>query len=130
MKAAFYFDEKASDEQKEALTKIFSGQVGGFFNAAANLIGEVLGIRSVPIEFTIEGKRRKIIIPSSLELEIEAMKGEDEKIEPTINNPSFWLVPGYKPVIARTNKHTCKDHGLEWDNAGKNAYYSRFTYNP
>ncbi len=42
-------------------------------------MGEVLGIRSVPIEFTIEGKRRKISIPSSLELEIEAMKGEDEK---------------------------------------------------
>ncbi|MBA2268222.1 MAG: DUF1326 domain-containing protein [Nitrosopumilus sp.] len=130
MKAAFYFDEKANDEQTEVLTKIFSGQVGGFFSAAANLVGEVLGIKSVPMEFAIEGKRRKISIPSSLELELEALKGGDENKDPTINNPSFWLVPGYEPVIARTNIHTYKDHGLEWDNAGKNAYYSRFTYHP
>jgi hypothetical protein len=130
MKAAFYFDEKANSEQKEALTKIFSGQAGGFFGAAANLVGEVLGIRSVPMEFAIEGKRRKINIPSSLELEIEGMKGVDENKEPSINNPSFWLVPGYEPVIARTNIHKYKDHGLEWDNKGKNAYYSRFSYHP
>jgi hypothetical protein len=130
MKAAFYFDQKSSDEQKEALTKIFTGQAGGFFNAAANLVGEVLGIRSVPMEFTIEGKRRRISIPSTLELDIESMKGGDENKEPTINNPSFWFVPGYEPVIARSNKHTYKDHGLEWNNAGKNAYYSRFVYHP
>jgi hypothetical protein len=44
-KAAFYIDERASKEQFDLLVKIFSGQAGGFFAAAINLIGEVLGIK-------------------------------------------------------------------------------------
>ena len=32
-KAALYLDNSATEEQKEALSKIFSGQSGGFFSA-------------------------------------------------------------------------------------------------
>jgi hypothetical protein len=41
------------------LTKIFTGQVGGgsFFGALIPHIGEVMGIRSVPMEFIVEGKK-------------------------------------------------------------------------
>jgi hypothetical protein len=42
MKAAFYLDEHANQEQNDALSKIFSGQSGGFFAIAANLIGEMV----------------------------------------------------------------------------------------
>ena len=38
-----YIDERPTQEQKEAITKIYSGQAGGFFAAATNLIGEILG---------------------------------------------------------------------------------------
>jgi len=58
---ALYLDERASHDQKDALTKIFSGKAGGgLFGIAANLIEEVLGVKSVPIEFSIEAKRRRI----------------------------------------------------------------------
>jgi hypothetical protein len=33
LKAALYLDERATQEQKEAITKIYSGQAGGFFAA-------------------------------------------------------------------------------------------------
>src|SRR5215207_2628697 len=74
-KIALYLDEKANNDQKDALTKIFTGQVGGeFFAEILPLIGETLGIKSVPIEFNIEGKkRRKIKIPSFVEMEIEGL---------------------------------------------------------
>ena len=49
-KAALYIDERGTQEQKDAITKIYSGQAGGFFAAAANLIDEMLGVKSVPIE--------------------------------------------------------------------------------
>ena len=62
-KAALYLDNAASEEQKVALSKIFSGQSGGFFAAAANFIGEMLGIKSAPITFGMEGKRRWLHIP-------------------------------------------------------------------
>jgi hypothetical protein len=131
-KIAIYLDEKADDDQKNALTKIFTGQVGGeFFAEILPLIGEVLGIRSVPIQFSTEGKkRRKMSIPSFAKMEIEGLTGSDPNIESKVINPAFSNTPGDDPIIARSTTHTYKDHGLQWDNSGRNAFYSRFTYVP
>jgi hypothetical protein len=131
-KIALYLDEKANNDQKEALTKIFTGQVGGeFFAEMLSRVGEILGTRSVPIEFNIEGKkRRKIKIPSIAEMEIEGLAGSNPDIEPKVINPAFSNTPGIDPIIARSTRHVYNDHGLEWDNSGKNAFYSRFAYGP
>jgi hypothetical protein len=75
-------------------------------------------------------KRHKIKIPSALEIEIEGMTGNDTNKESKVVNPAFVVAPGYDPIIARSNKHTYRDHGLEWDNTGRNSFYSRFTYEP
>ena len=82
-KIALYLDEKANNDQKDALAKIFTGQVGGeFFAEIFPLVGEILGIKSVPIEFNIEDKkRRKIKIPSFVEMEIEGLTGSDPNLE-------------------------------------------------
>jgi hypothetical protein len=56
--AALYIDEGANKEQNNSLVSIFSGQAGGFFAALSNLIGKVMGVKSTPIEFGIDGKRR------------------------------------------------------------------------
>jgi hypothetical protein len=120
MAMALYLDETASNDQKAALTEIFSGKVGGFFGVAANLIEEVLGVKSVPIEFSVEAKRRRIKIPTTtVELEVEGMTGSDSNKESILVIPAFTVVPGYDPVIAHSTKYTYNDHGLEWDNTGR-----------
>jgi hypothetical protein len=130
MKLAAYIDERANSVQAEALEKILSGQAGGFFSALANLIGENLGIRSIPIEFGIDGKRRWVRIPKLLELQIEGVVGTDKNRESLIVNPAFTAAPGYDPVIARSNKYSFDDYSMKWDNSGKNGFYSRFSYGP
>jgi hypothetical protein len=130
MKAAFYLDKRSSQEQVDALSKIFSGQSGGFFAAAANLIGEVLGIKTVPITFEMQGRRRRLSIPEFMELEIEAIKGNNANIDSLVTNPSFTVAPGYDPIIARSSKNTYRDLGFEWDSSGKNGFYSKFKYGP
>jgi hypothetical protein len=130
MKMAVYIDEKANSAQGEALKKILSGQAGGFFSAVANLIGENMGIRSVPIEFHTEGRRRWLSIPKLLELQIEGVAGGDKNRESVIVNPGFTVAPGFDPVIARSSKYTFNDYGMTWDNSNKNGFYSRFTYAP
>ena len=129
-KAALYLDNGASQEQTEALTIIFSGQSGGFFSAAANFIGEMLGIKSAPITFGMDGKRRWLHIPEYLSLEIEAIKGGDQNKDSLVTNPAFTVAPGYDPVISRCTKHSYKDLGFEWDSSGKNGFYSKFNYGP
>jgi hypothetical protein len=127
-KAALYIDEKASSEQYDALTKIYSGQAGGFFAAVTNLIGEMLGIKSVPIEFNINGKRRSLRVKDSLELEIEGVNGADPNKDVCLVNPVFSAVPGSDLIVARSNKYHYKDYGFEWNNSGKNGFYCKFSY--
>ena len=129
-KGALYIDKRANPEQTEALTKIYSGQAGGFFAAANNFIGEMLGIKSVPIEFGIDGKRRWLHIDNSMDLEIEGITGLDPNKESVIVNPAFSAVPGSDLVIARSSRYKYKDYSLQWDNSGKNGFYCRFSYSP
>lgn len=120
MAMALYLDETASNDQKAALTEIFSEKVGGFFGVAANLIEEVLGVKSVPVEFSVEAKRRRIKIPTTtLKLEVEGMTASDSNKESILVNPAFTIAPCYDPVIAHSTKCTYNYYGLEWDNTGR-----------
>ena len=129
-KAAIYLDERAGKAQSEALGKIFSGQAGGFPAVVANFIGEVLGTKSARIEFVAEGKKRHLVIPKILELEAETVAGDNSEQEPKVTNPALYGSPSFDPVIARSTKYTYHDHKLEWDNSGKNAFHSKFSYAP
>lgn len=130
MKLVFYVDKNANQEQNNALSNIFSGKAGGFFAVAAGFIGEMVGIKSVPITFGIEGKRRWLHIPEHLELEIEAMKGIEPSKDSLVVNPSFTIVPGYDGVISSSAKYSYNDYGFKWDSSSKNGFYSRFKYGP
>ena len=50
---ALFFDERANEQQREALNMIFSGKAGGFMAEFAKLIGEVRGIEYAPIKFQL-----------------------------------------------------------------------------
>jgi hypothetical protein len=126
--AALYIDERANKEQNDSLITIYSGQAGGFFAVASNLIGKMLGIKSAPIEYGIEGKHRRLYIKDLLELQIEGTAGADPNQEAVIVNPAFFAVPGSNPVIAKSNKYMFNDHGMQWDNSGKNGFYCKFKY--
>jgi hypothetical protein len=128
-KAALYLDERASKSQADALGKIYSGQAGGFFGIVAGLIGEVVGVRSVPIKFEIDGKRRSLQIPSAIDLTIEGVSGgSDKSKETTLENVPFSVTPGFPAVVAKSLKYIYSDHGMKWDNSGKNGFYSKFAY--
>jgi hypothetical protein len=126
--AALYIDERASKEQKDSLVTIYSGQAGGFFAAMSNLIGKMLGVKSTPIEFGIDGKRRWLHIENLLDLQIEGTVGGDPKQEAVVINPAFSAVPDSNLVIAHSNKYMYNDHGMQWDSSGKNGFYCKFKY--
>jgi hypothetical protein len=75
-KAALYFDDKANEAQQQALTQIFTGQAGGHPGMLVSLVGEVLGIKSVAIDYHAEGKRRRMRLADVAEAEIEALAGQ------------------------------------------------------
>lgn len=126
-KVALYLDDKASDEQQKAMGAIFSGQSGGHLAALGPLIGEVMGVKTVPITFSASGKERSMRIPQIAEAEIEAMEGQGGALV-TIENHPFTAVPGQPAVVSLSKKLKFTDYGISLDISGKNGFYSAFAY--
>ncbi len=130
-KAALYLDDRATKEQADALGKIYLGKAGGFFEVIAGFIGELAGVRRVPIKFEADGKRRRTLqIPSTIDVTIEGLEGADKSKEVTVSNMPLYAAPGFAAVVAKSTKNSYSDHGMKWDNSGKNGFYSKFAYAP
>ena len=126
-KAALYLDDKATQSQADGLTQIFSGKAGGHPANLAALVGQVLGIKGVQMEYKADGKRREFRIPNIVEAEIEALSGQG-KAEVSISNPPLCIAPGYPAVAAKSKLFSYRDHGYQLEISGKNGFYSPFTY--
>jgi hypothetical protein len=126
-KVALYVDERANQNQRDALTQIFSGQAGGHLAGVAPLIGEVLGVKAVPIEYRSEGKRRSLRMGEIADAEIEGLPGQDGG-DVTIANHPFTAVPGFPAVVAKSKQMRFSDYGLKWEVSNKNGFFSPFAY--
>ncbi|MBV8482173.1 MAG: DUF1326 domain-containing protein [Verrucomicrobia bacterium] len=126
-KVALYVDEHANQGQQDALTQIFSGQAGGHLAALGPLIGEVLGAKTAPIEYQVDGKKRSMSVGEIAAAEIEAISGQDGS-DVTVASAPFAAVPGVSFVVAKSKQARFSDHGLEWELSNKNGFYSPFTY--
>ena len=126
-KVALYLDERASAEQQKALGAIFSGQAGGHLAALSPLIGEVMGVKPVPIEFRRAARQRSLTIPHIAEVDIEALEGQGGALV-TVSNHPFTAVPGHPAVVGISKRIKINDHGISLDISGKNGFYSAFAY--
>jgi hypothetical protein len=120
---AAYIDERANDQQTEALGAIFSGTVGGPMAAFAPLISTNLGAKKVPIEYRVDGKKRSAEIPKILSMAVEPL--------PTMGAAGeMWAATGHpvnpdKLFLAMgTQGSKFADHGMRWDNSGRNGHYA------
>jgi hypothetical protein len=126
-KVALYLDDKAGSDQQKALGTIFSGQAGGHLAALGPLIGEVMGVKPVPIEFSSSGKQRSLRIPHIAEANIEALDGQGGALV-TIENHPFTAVPGHPAVVSMSKQLKINDYGIALEISGKNGFYSAFAY--
>ncbi|WIM09185.1 DUF1326 domain-containing protein [Enhydrobacter sp.] len=120
---AAYVDQRADDKQTEALGAIFGGAAGGPMAVFAPLVGKNLGAKKVPIEYAVNGKRRTVEIPGVMNMTVEPL--------PTLHpSGEIWAALGHpvapeKLALAVGGRDsTFADHGLRWDNSGKNGHYA------
>jgi hypothetical protein len=126
-KAAFYLDARATDQQKDALVKIFSGQMGGAPAALHALVGQVLGVKSAAIEFHAEGNRRRMSIAGVAEAEIQAIAGGGGA-DTVISNHPLGIAPGFPSVVSKSERLEYRDHGMQWKLSGCSGQFSPFEY--
>ena len=126
-KAALYFDNKASEDQKNALMQIFTGQAGGHPAVLISFVGEVLGVKSVDIDYRANGKYRSLKIEDVAEAEIEALSGAGGE-DVTVSGHPLAIAPGYAATAATSKKLNYHDYGLQWDVSERNGFFSPFAY--
>jgi hypothetical protein len=124
---AVYLDERASADQRQALLEIWSGQHGGHPQVLASLTSEILGVRSVPIEFSVDGKHKSLKISNVAELDISAIDGGNGK-EVTIHNMPLAVAPTHPSVVHKSNRVQFSDFGQKQNVSGTSGFSSPFMY--
>lgn len=124
--AALYLDDRASETQSQALATIFSGQGGGHPARLGTHIGEVLGAGPASIEFETAGKRTSMKIAGIADVAIASAGQGDAEI--TVENHPLSVAPGFPAVVSRSEHLSYDDHGMRWELAQKNGFYSPFGY--
>ena len=120
---ALYLDERADEQQRQALQAIFSGAAGGVMGSFAPLIGNVLGIKAAPITFQKNGMHRSLEIPSLAHLAVSAVPS-------VVPDKEIWAADAHPfntqgvAMAAGDQGSTWADYGMRWDNSGKNAHYA------
>ena len=90
LKLGLVVDEGASDEQTDALERIFKGDEGGMFGEFVPLVGEWLGVERAAVSFS-DGDEPSAKIGDT-DVTFEAAKGPDGK-PTTVNNSPFGFAP-------------------------------------
>ena len=123
-------DERATVEQRDAITAIASGAAGGPMAALSGLIGKFLGVESAPIHFDRSGAKWSVQAPSLVDMAAEGAMG----INPNATEPLHLEHTGHPAADSFTLAHASKSHvhalGLSWDDtSGKNnGQYAPFSW--
>jgi hypothetical protein len=123
-------DDRATTEQRDAITAIASGSAGGPMAALAGLVGKFIGVESSPIRVSRDGLKWSVSAGDFVDMGAEGAKG----IDPNATEPMYLDNSGH-PVSDRLAVcHALKSHvhalGLTWDDAsGKNnGHYAPFSW--
>lgn len=126
-KVAVYVDATATEAQNGSLMRIFGGQAGGHPARLATHIGEIVGVKNVPIHFTNKGGTYGLKIPDIADVEIKQFNGQgDGPI--TVSGHPLCIAPGFTATVAKSTKLSYTDHGKSWSLTEKTGVFSPFAY--
>jgi hypothetical protein len=119
-------DERASQEQADALAGVYSGQKGGPMAALAPLVGKVLGIERAPIEYRSDGRRHSVRMGDGVAVEVEDFMPEGLPEATRLENvfhPSNTTLTIAKPVSSHIAAF-----GMTFHNEGRSAFSAPFNW--
>jgi len=117
-KVAAYIDERATDEQFEALVNIFSGKARGNTGLFSMLVGEFLGAERAPIVFETVGNERRLMVGKVIQGAVVPVEGHGGK-DIVVTNTEYWMGPDI--TVATATKGRVRAFGRVWDFDGRSA---------
>lgn len=128
-----FIDERADEQQRQALQMVFSGQAGGFMANFARLLNEVRGVEFAPISFELADDLAywRAQIPGKVDAWAQALTGPmtpPGKRVQTLNPPGSEVGPGQVATWGKTTTNLVNTYGFHWDWAGKSSKHIPFDW--
>jgi hypothetical protein len=100
---------------------------GGFPAALAGFFERFVGVKTAPIRYDLDGKKRAVEIPGVLRASIHAITGQ-EGGDAVITGHPLGLAPGNPLIVAQSDEVTLTDYEWNWKFSGRSGGYSPFKY--
>ena len=123
-------DERATAEQRDAITAIASGSAGGPMAGVAGLVGKFLGVESAPISFERNGAKWSVTASSLVDMAANGAMG----LDPGATEPLHLDNTGHPASSRLALAHALKSHvhalGLSWNDTtgNNNGQYAPFNW--
>jgi hypothetical protein len=122
-----FMDAAATPQQADALASVFSGQAGGPMAGLAPLVGEMLGMEAVPIEFVDDGRRHSVTVGSAIDLTVEDFVSPLDATESGVKVSGVGF-PADTLAAGTATTSRVDAFGLTWSNEGKNSFSAPFAW--
>lgn len=125
-----FISKKAIEDQRKAIVNIFSGKAKGEgpFVLFANTIKYLLEPQFVDIAVKIDGKKSSFSVPGVIDVQIDSFKnpvtGEEQDTKIQLPKGFIWKVAD----AAKSKVMHILTPNLNFDDSGKNAFYSVIEY--
>ena len=121
-------DARATNEQRDAMTSIASGQAGGPMAALAGLIGKFVGVESAPITFDRQGRTWSVKAGQLVDMSATGASGLNPDTELRLEHTGHPAADSF--TLARASKSRIEALGLSWSEptGGNNGQYAPFSW--
>src|SRR3954447_3947159 len=110
-----FIDDKASDEQAEALGGVFSGALGGPMEALGPLVAENLGVERAAMDVREDGLVHSIKVGDSVDFEIEDVVPFGSETGEPARLTGIFHPAGSELTIARANHARIDAFGITYE---------------
>ena len=121
-------DERASGEQRDAITAIASGQAGGPMAAVGPLVGTFGGVETKPFRTERDGMRRAVSIPGMLDIAVEGIPGASPSEPIWFDNVAHPAAS--RLALAKASRSHMHGFGIDWDETSgrNNGHFAPFAW--
>jgi hypothetical protein len=125
-KAGLVIDDAASDAQVEALSRVFSGAMGGPPGALGPLVGEFLGVERLPVSVTSEGNRHHVVVGDVADYHLTKQitpDGDQVRLTNIVAHPAAATLD-----VAHADAVSMDVFGIAWSGDGRSGFSNAFAW--
>ena len=127
-KMGMLVDEAVSDEQAQAIGRVFGGELGGPMAGLGPLVSENLGVEKVPMEFSSEGGKHSITLGDKGGLAVEDVVSFGVETGEPARLVGIFHPAGSDLVIGQAKESAVDAFGIQLANVDGSGFSAPFAW--